>query len=77
MSRGFGVGLLAIAVLAGPPAEGGALLLPEGQGQLILTTTFANASNAYDSQGRLIKTPSYRKFAVLGSKLTNNNFMRL
>jgi hypothetical protein len=34
------------------------LLFPEGEGQAILTTTFSNASNAYDSQGRLIKTPS-------------------
>lgn len=66
MSRGVGIGFLAIAVLAGSPAYGGALLLPEGQGQLILTTTFADASNAYDSRGRLIKTPSYRKFEAGG-----------
>jgi len=42
------------------------LLFPEGEGQAILTTTFSNASNAYDSQGRLIKTPSYRKFELDG-----------
>lgn len=40
----------------------GAWLYPEGKGQAIVTTTFADASNAYDAQGRLIKTPSYRKF---------------
>jgi hypothetical protein len=55
-----------IAVFAGSPARAGALLFPEGEGQLIVTTTFADASNAYDSNGRLIKTPSYRKFEVDG-----------
>ena len=70
VSKGVKIVLLIVAALAGSPARAGALLFPEGEGQAILTTTFSNASNAYDSQGRLIKTPSYRKFAVLGSKLT-------
>ncbi|MGD9542851.1 MAG: hypothetical protein AB7F41_11245 [Methylocystis sp.] len=33
-----------------------------GSGQAIVTTTFADARKAYDSNGRLIQTPSYRKF---------------
>jgi protein XagA len=44
------------------PAGAGALLAPEGEGLLIVTTTFADANDAYDRRGRLIKTPSYRKF---------------
>ncbi len=54
--------LVAAALFAACPAFAGALLLPEGEGQLIATTTFADASKAYDAQGRLITTPSYRKF---------------
>ncbi len=33
-----------------------------GGGQAIVTTTFADARKAYDANGRLIETPSYRKF---------------
>lgn len=44
------------------PARAGAWLYPEGRGQVIVTTTFADARKAYDSRGRLIETPSYRKF---------------
>jgi hypothetical protein len=40
----------------------GAWLMPQGGGQAILTTTFADARKAYDANGRLIETPSYRKF---------------
>ncbi|WP_442753387.1 hypothetical protein ACNHKD_10250 [Methylocystis sp. JAN1] len=50
------------SVCAVSAARAGAWLYPEGKGQLILTTTFANAQNAYDAGGRLVKTPSYRKF---------------
>jgi hypothetical protein len=50
------------SIFAASAAKGGALLLSEGQGQVILTTTFSNASKAFDAYGRLIKTPSYRKF---------------
>lgn len=42
----------------------GALLLPEGEGQAILTTTFADASMAFDPAGRRIKTPPYNKFEI-------------
>lgn len=45
-----------------PPAFAGAWVFPEGKGQVIVTTTFADASKAYDARGRLINTPSYRKF---------------
>lgn len=47
--------------VAGQPAAAGAWL-PSGGGQAILTTTFADARKAYDAKGRLIETPSYRKF---------------
>jgi hypothetical protein len=47
---------------AADPAHAGAWLYPAGEGQLILTTTFADAQNAYDAGGRLVRTPSYRKF---------------
>ncbi|MBM3625339.1 MAG: hypothetical protein FJX16_08490, partial [Alphaproteobacteria bacterium] len=40
----------------------GAWLMPPGEGQAILTTTFADARKAYDAKGRLIQTPPYRKF---------------
>jgi hypothetical protein len=53
---------LIASTIAWSNAYGGAYLEPEGQGQLIVTTTFSNASKAYDSRGRLIRTPSYRKF---------------
>jgi protein XagA len=43
-------------------ARAGAWLYPEGRGQLILSTTFADARNAYDATGRLVQTPPYRKF---------------
>ncbi|MDP3554460.1 MAG: hypothetical protein Q8R99_10840 [Methylocystis sp.] len=36
--------------------------MPAGNGQAIVTTTFADARKAYDANGRLIQTPSYRKF---------------
>jgi hypothetical protein len=36
--------------------------MPPGEGQAIVTTTFADARKAYDASGRLIQTPSYRKF---------------
>jgi hypothetical protein len=48
--------------LVAPPAWAGAFLFPEGRGQVIVTTTFADARKAYDARGRLIQTPPYRKF---------------
>lgn len=53
---------LACAVFAAAPARAGAWLYPAGNGQVIVTTTFADARKAYDARGRLIATPSYRKF---------------
>jgi hypothetical protein len=58
--------VICIAALFSASANAGALLMPEGQGQAIVTTTFADASKAYDSQGRLIQTPSYKKFEIAG-----------
>jgi hypothetical protein len=51
-----------VFVLALSRAQAGAFLFPEGAGQLIVTTTFADARKAYGPSGRLISTPSYRKF---------------
>lgn len=48
--------------LGGGPAWAGAFLAPAGGGQIIVTTTFADARKAYDARGRLIETPNYRKF---------------
>ncbi|WP_292533806.1 hypothetical protein [Methylocystis sp.] len=47
---------------AAQPVSAGAWLMTPGGGQAILTTTFADARKAYDANGRLIETPSYRKF---------------
>ena len=66
MSKSVKFIFVAIAVLAGSAARAGALLFPEGEGQLILTTTFADARDAYNSGGRLIRTPSYSKFEADG-----------
>lgn len=44
------------------PALAGAWLFSEGRGQVIVTTTFADARKAYDARGRLIETPPYGKF---------------
>lgn len=51
-----------VTAAAAQPACAGAWLMAPGQGQAILTTTFADARKAYDAKGRLIETPSYRKF---------------
>jgi hypothetical protein len=50
-----------ILLLAPAPARAGAWMLPAGHGQLLLTTAFAQARNAYDFRGRLTRTPSYWK----------------
>lgn len=51
-----------IYLLSPAAAWAGAWLYPEGHGQLILTTAFADARGAFDASGRLAQTPSYRKF---------------
>ena len=51
-----------VMAVAAQSVYAGAWLMPEGGGQAILTTTFADARKAYDAKGRLIETPSYRKF---------------
>ena len=43
-------------------AYAGAWLWPADHGQVILTTTFADARKAYDSNGRLVATPPYHRF---------------
>ncbi|UZX13246.1 hypothetical protein OGR47_07350 [Methylocystis sp. MJC1] len=53
--------LVFIYLLSAATARAGAWLYPEGHGQLILTTAFADAQDAFDASGRLLKTPSYRK----------------
>lgn len=50
------------ACFATTVARAGAWLWPENHGQALLTTTFADAQKAYDSNGRLVATPPYRKF---------------
>lgn len=55
-------GIGAMILEAAAPAFAGAFLAPEGEGQVIVTTTFSDARKAYDAKGRLIRTPAYRKF---------------
>jgi hypothetical protein len=54
--------VLVNACLATPVARAGSWLWPQDHGQAILTTTFADARKAYDTNGRLIATPPYRRF---------------
>ncbi|HYA80025.1 MAG TPA: hypothetical protein VED87_03740 [Methylocystis sp.] len=60
------VALCRLLLLAALPAQAqaGALLWPEGQGQVIVTTTFADAKVAFDSSGRRIAAPPYDKFEI-------------
>jgi hypothetical protein len=44
------------------PLRAGAFLFPEREGQVIVTTTFADARKAYDSRGRLVDRPRDDKF---------------
>jgi hypothetical protein len=44
------------------PTQAGAFLFPEGHGQLIVSTSLAEAQKAFDGRGRLINTEPYRKF---------------
>lgn len=62
MRAGFVFFFASVLCCACSPVRAGAWLWPEGKGQVIVTTTFANARNAFDASGRLIRTPSYRKF---------------
>jgi hypothetical protein len=53
----------ALAALATrQPAIAGAWTLPAGKGQVIVTGTFLGADRYYDSRGRILRGPSYRKF---------------
>lgn len=70
MPRGAKPFVVILAALSAQPAAAGALLMEEGAGEIIVTSTFADASKAYDKHGHLIRTPSCGKFAVLGSKHT-------
>jgi len=70
VARGAKSIVLALAAFCADPAAAGALLMDEGAGEIIVTSTFADANKAYDTRGHLIRTPSYGKFAVLGSKHT-------
>jgi len=60
------IALFCSLLLLAPPsqARAGALLWPEGEGQLIVTTTFADAKVAFDSSGRRIAAPPYDKFEI-------------
>ncbi|HMK90139.1 MAG TPA: hypothetical protein VK446_10980 [Methylocystis sp.] len=53
-----------MSCLLASPSAAGALLLPESEGQAIVTTTFADATKAYDSSGRTINAPPYNKFEL-------------
>ena len=70
MLRGAKPFVLILVALFAQPAAAGALLMEEGAGEVIVTSTFADANKAYDRHRHLRRTPSYGKFAVLGSKNT-------
>ena len=54
--------VVAFACAGAPIARAGAWLWPENHGQVLLTTTFADAQKAYDKNGRLVATPPYHRF---------------
>ncbi len=60
--RLWALNIVLIACFAARAAHAGAWLWPENHGVAILTTTFADARKAYDSNGRLVATPPYRRF---------------
>jgi hypothetical protein len=64
--RGATSFVVIFAALCAQPAVAGALLMDEGAGQLIVTSTFAEANKAYDRRGHLIRTPAYGKFEAAG-----------
>jgi hypothetical protein len=45
-------------------AWGGAWLMPPGDGQAIVYSAFSDSTRAFDSQGRLIPVPQYKKFEL-------------
>jgi protein XagA len=57
-SGAFGVASL---VLSAHHVFAGAFLYPEGEGQIIVSTSFADARKAYDARGRLVDTRAYDK----------------
>ena len=66
MLRGAKSFVVILAALCAKPAAAGALLMDEGAGEIIVTSTFADANKAYDRHGHLIRTPSYGKFEAAG-----------
>ena len=59
--------LLASAMIGSGGVErawGGAWLLPPGEGQAIVYSTFSDTTRAFDSQGRLVPIQQYRKFEL-------------
>ncbi len=66
MPRGAKPFVVILAALSAQPAAAGALLMEEGAGEIIVTSTFSEANKAYDRHGHLIRTPSYGKFEAAG-----------
>ncbi len=57
--------ILGTALLCAPnPAHAGAWTLGERQGQVIVTGTFSQASNAFDDSRGIASTPRYNKFEL-------------
>lgn len=52
----------ALSVFFSTPCVAGAFLQPPDEGLVIVTTSFAEASKAYDGRGKLVPAPSYDKF---------------
>jgi hypothetical protein len=65
VSRVGGFILLGGGVVMAPQlARAGAFLEPAGEGQAIISTTFSDSANAFDSSGKLVPIASYRKFEL-------------
>jgi hypothetical protein len=60
--RRYGRPCAALALLAAAgPAFAGAWTVPQGHGQVIITTTASRADDRFDSQGNVSSTPRYQK----------------
>ena len=58
---GARLSLLFVAVLSPQAVFGGAWTLPQGTGQVVVTDTASQATQAFGSGGKLSATPRYRK----------------
>ena len=56
------IAIVVVVLFASSRARAGAWTMPVGMGQVIVTGTFQQADRYFDSRGRSIRGPDYRKF---------------